>query len=214
MNNLVILYQTEEVSNSISLNNWKKYCDKHKLSLIYLTDTIRDDLKREDQIFYIFDVLKANEIQYNQICLVSDNTLINSNTVNIFELTENKLTFAEWDSDFGYLLTQLEHYQKNFFNNKTVDYSRFFDFGFFIVNKSHEKIFKNICEFLHNKHNFVALNFFFDCEYKKLPYTYNMIDISRKEILDNFMFVKLGNVYNFTGLSNKNSIMSSVSNLL
>lgn len=214
MNNIVILYQSDSSPNEVSLNNWKKYCNKYNLPLVYLTDIINPNIKREDQIFYIFDILKANNIQYDQVCLVSDNTLINSNTTNVFSLTNNKLTFAEWDSDFGYLLNRIEYCQKNIFNNKQVDYSRFFDFGFFIVNKTHENIFKNICDFLNNKHDFVTLNFFFDCEYNKLPYTYNMIDIVRKEALDNLIFIKLGNIYNFNGLDNKLDLMYHVSVLL
>jgi hypothetical protein len=214
MNNLIVLYQSEKNSNPISFDNWKKYCAKHNLQFIYLTDIINPNFTREDQIFYIFDVLKANNIEFDQICLASDNTLINSNTVNVFELTNNKLTFAEWDSDFGYLINQIDYYKKNVFNNKQVDYSRFFDFGFFIINKTHENIFKNICQFLNNKHDYIALNFFFECEYTKLPYSYNMIDLSRKEALDNLIFIKVGNIYNFNGLDNKLSLMYDVSNML
>lgn len=212
MNNIVILYQSGSDQNEISLSNWKKYCDKYNLPLIYITDIVNPTVERYKQIFYIFDILKENQIEFDQICLVSDSTLINLSTPNLFNQTDGKLTFAEWDSDFGYLLTQIENYQKNVFQGKLVDYSRFFDFGFFIVNKTHENIFKTICQNL--QHNFVGLNFFFDCEYKKLPYTYNMIDIQRKEALDNYRFIKLGNVYNFSGLNNKLELMRSTSNLL
>lgn len=206
MNNFVILYQTGEQLNQLSYKSWKKYCDTHNLKLICLTDVINPTFDRINQIFYIFKLLKNSEVEFDNICLISDTTLVNKTTENIFNLSDNKLTFTEWDSDFNYLLTNLELYQLHVFNNKKVDFSRFFDFGVFVVNKSHEKIFDEILKFLENNYDklinnldltFVPQNFFFNCEYNKLPYVYNMIDISRKEIPIDSNLSKFGKIFNF-----------------
>lgn len=205
MNNYLVLYQVQQVINELSLNSWKKYCDKYKINLIYLTDIINPKFNRINQIFYIFEVFKQNNINYDNICLVSDTTLVNKKTKNVFELTNNKLTFAEWDSDFGYLLNNIELYQ-SYFKKENLDFTRFFDLGFFIVQQQHETIFNNILQFLNAnyekiKHQFnttfIPQNFFFDCEYNKLPYTYNMIDMNRKEIAIDSNLSKLGYIYNF-----------------
>lgn len=206
MSNFVILYQTDEQLNQLSYKSWTTYCNIYGLKLICLTDIINPSFDRINQIFYIFKLLKNSEVTFDNICLVSDTTLVNKTTENIFNLTNNKLTFAEWDSDFNYLLTNLELYQSHAFNNKKVDFSRFFDFGMFVVNKSHEEIFDKILEFLENNYSklvnnldltFVPQNFFFDCEYNKLPYVYNMIDINRKEIPIGSNLSKFGKIFNF-----------------
>lgn len=206
MNNFVILYQTGERLNQLSHTSWTNYCNTHNLKLICLTDIVNPMFDRINQIFYIFKLLKNSEVKFDNICLVSDTTLVNKTTENIFDLTNNKLTFAEWDSDFNYLLTNLELYQLHAFNNKKVDFSRFFDLGMFVVNKSHEETFDKILEFLQNNYNklinnldltFVPQNFFFDGEYNKLPYVYNMIDISRKEIPIDSNLPKFGKIFNF-----------------
>lgn len=223
MNNYIVLYQSDANQNDVSVQNWKSYCDKHNIKMIYLSDLIQPRWNRINQIFYVFEIFEVNQIDYDSICLVSDSTLIRSNTPNVFELTDNKLTFAEWDSDFGYLLTNIELYQKHIFNNQNVDFTRFFDLSFFIVNKTHKSIFENILNFFYNNYtelynkldtDFIPQNFFFDCEYKKLPYTYNMIDIPRKEVLDIHRLIKLGYIYNFNGLTNKQDLMKSTSKLL
>lgn len=205
MNNYIVLYQTDNIPNNLALSNWKSYCDKHNINLIYLTDIINPSLDRINQIFYIFKIFKQNDINFDNICLVSDTTLINQKTDNIFKLSNNRLTFAEWDGDFGHLWNNIEVYQQHF-KKESLDYTRFFDLGFFIIQKQHEFIFDKILEFLTVNYQqlksqldttFIPQNFFFDCEYNKLPYTYNMIDMNRKEIVIDKDFAKLGNIFNF-----------------
>lgn len=206
MNNYVILYQTEKELNRHSYMSWKNYCDHHNLKIICLTDIINPKFDRINQIFYIFKLLNNSDITFDNLCIVSDTTLVNKNTENLFDLSNNKLTFAEWDSDFNYLFTNIELYQSYVFNNKKVDFSRFFDFGMFVVNKSHESTFDHILNFLENNYDnlinnldlmFVPQNFFFECEYNKLPYVYNMIDMSRKEIQIDSNLTKFGKIFNF-----------------
>lgn len=215
MNNYIVLYQSDVNRNDISLKSWKQYCNLYNINLFYLTDIINPKLDRINQIFYIFEIFKQNNVDFENICLVSDSTLINKKTKNIFELSNNKLTFAEWDSDFGYLWNNIELYQ-NFFKKENLDFTRFFDLGFFIVQKQHDFIFNNIINFLNLNYEklktqldttFIPQNFFFDCEYNKLPYTYNMIDMVRKEIVFDENIGLLGNVFNFKGISDKEKIM-------
>ena len=205
MNNYIVLYQTDNVPNNLSLANWKSYCAKHNINLIYLTDIINPSFDRINQIFYIFKIFKQNAIDFDNICLVSDSTLINQKTDDLFKLSNNKLTFAEWDSDFGHMWNNIELYQEHF-KKEALDYTRFFDFGFFIVQKQHEFIFDKVLQFLTDNYQtlkvqldttFIPQNFFFDCEYNKLPYTYNMIDMNRKEIPIDSNLSKFGKIFNF-----------------
>lgn len=213
MNNFIILYQSGEEKNELSLNSWKLYAEKINVKLIYLSDIINKNLNRDNQFFYIFSALNENGINYDNLCIVSDNTLINNSTQNVFNLTDGKLTFAEWDSDFGYLWTNIELYNDLFFKKQNIDPFRFFDFSFFIVQKQHEIIFEKIKKFMEKNYenlknkldtSFIPQNFFFDCEYNKLPYVYNMIDMNRKEIVIDKNLNKMGYILNFK--NNKNDM--------
>lgn len=215
MNNLVILYKSDKTPNAISKQNWESYCKLHDIQYVYFDHIINQNISNIDQIFYIYNILEHNNIEYNQLALVSDSTLINLKTPNIFSLTNGKLTFAEWDGDFQYLLSNMEVYNELYFKT-TPDFTRFFDMGFFIVNHDHKDIFSKIISFmdinyktLHTKLDttFIPHNFFFKCEYTKLSYNYNMIDMERKEILQNKYFKELGYIYNFSNISNKFEIM-------
>lgn len=206
MNNLLILYQITENFNQTSKKCWETYCIKNNIKFLYFNDIVNSNLDRTNQIFYFFKILESNNLKFDQICFVSDTTLISKNTPNPFNMTNNKLTFAEWDGDFGYLLNNIEIYKQYYFKDKIVDFNRFFDIGFFIINNSHKEIFNNITSFLEKNYNelknkldtsFIPQNFFFDCEYNKLPYTYNMIDMNRKEIVFDENLIKLGNIFNF-----------------
>ena len=86
MNNYIVLYQTDNIPNNLSLTNWKLYCAKHNINLIYLTDIINPSFDRINQIFYIFKIFKQNAIDFDNICLVSDSTLINQKTDDLFNM--------------------------------------------------------------------------------------------------------------------------------
>jgi len=219
MNNIVVLYQTENVLNKFSFESWSKYCNKHNLKLFEFTYKINEKLDQSNQIFYFYKILEANNLTVDNILFVSDTTLIKTDVDNIFNITKNKLTFAEWDSDFNYLFNNIEIYNKHFFKKENVDFTRFFDLGFFIVNNSHKFIFDNVVSFLENNYQeltnkldttFIPQNFFFECDYNKLPYTYNMIDMMRKEIVFDDSLKKLGNIFNFKNINNKEKIMETV----
>lgn len=218
MNNFVILYQTGNELNQQSYKSWLRYCNIHNLNLICLTDTVNHEFDRINQIFYIFKILKNSDINFNNLCLVSDTTLVNKNTENIFDLSKDTLTFAEWDSNFDYLFTNIELYNQHFFKNKKIDFSRFFDFGLFVVNKSHEHEFDQILSFLEKNYKslynnldltFIPQNFFFEGKYNKLPYVYNMIDMNRKEIVIDSNLPKLGKIFNFGSDLNSLTIASN-----
>lgn len=223
MNNLVVLYQSEEVSNDISFISWKKYCDKHNLKLINFNHVVNSKLDRLNQIFYFYKIIESNNLDVDNVMFVSDTTLVKTETDNLFKNYNKKLTFAEWDSDFGYLFNNIEIYNQIFFKKENIDFTKFFDFGFFITNKTHREIFEKIISFLENNYEqivgkldttFIPQNFFFDCEYNKLSYTYNMIDMYRKEIVIDKNLYKLGNIFNFKNMENKELMMSSIINFL
>ena len=108
------------------------------------------------------------------------------------------------------------------FSNFTFPYWEYIDTGVIIVNETHKKIFSQISEFyMNNKENIKQMlnsfnvgtdnpifNFFIHknkVKLKVLPYEWNMQDMSRKEVIDpNLVFTKIGWIYQFNLLQNKN----------
>lgn len=223
MNNLLVLYQVDSVPNQSSFLSWKKYCEKYNIKLNYFNHIVNNNLDRTNQIFYFYKILENNNLDVDNITFVADTTLVNQNTPNIFSITDSKLTFAEWDSDFAYLFTNLEIYNDFYFKLNNLDFTRFFDLSFFVVNKSHKQIFENILNFFDENYeeikskldtSFIPQNFFFDCEYKKLPYNWNMLDMFRKELTLDTNLKKIGYIFNFKGVPNKEKIMQELVNQL
>ena len=97
MNNFVVLYQSGEQLNQLSYESWKKYCELHNLKLICLTDIVNPIFDRTNQIFYMFKLLKNSAVSFDNVCLVRDTTLVNKNTENIFDLSNNILLLLKSD---------------------------------------------------------------------------------------------------------------------
>ena len=87
----------------------------------------------------IFDLLESNGIEYNQVLSVDADTIIHPDTPNFFEMTDNKFTTVEFDGSWDWVCRSLENYSKYLFENKMVDWWKYFDSGFWIVNKKHKK---------------------------------------------------------------------------
>ena len=59
-----------------SIDSWKKWCDKNDCELFVLNDLVLDNDKMGIcwQRYYLFDILEANDIKYNQILMVENIT--------------------------------------------------------------------------------------------------------------------------------------------
>jgi hypothetical protein len=102
-----------------------------------------------------------------------------------------------------------------------IDWWRYINGGFQIVNNTHRQFFQNIINFYFtNQDNLVKLqdtfhtgtdqtplNFLIqsqNIDLKLLPYEFNMCDLSRKEILgEDLLFTKIGWVYHFNAIPNQ-----------
>ena len=101
-----------------------------------------------------------------------------------------------------------------------MDFWKYIDCGFVIVNKNHRDFFKQVIDFYNqNAENIrsvertwhagtdqTPVNFLIhehNVDFKLLPYEYNMCDLFRKEVLhDDLLFTKLGWIYQYNGIPN------------
>lgn len=206
-------------SASHSLNSWNIWCKKNNHQIFTLDENIYEDSSFDK--FVVFDLLDNENIEYEQILITNTDTIINPNSPNIFDNTDNKLCGVFYNSSYNWLFKSIENYSKYIFNDFKFPYWEYIDTGMVIVNKNHKTLFKNILEFyINNKLNIEKMSNTFNVgtdnpifnflihqnniKPKVLPYEWNMQDMLRKEVIDpNLVFTEIGWIYQFNLLQNK-----------
>jgi hypothetical protein len=214
-----------------SIDSWKRWCDKNDCELFVLTEEVidHDIMGICWQRWYIFDLLESNGIEYDQILSVDADTIVHPDCPNFFEMTDNKFTVVDFDGSWDWVLRSIESYSKYVFEDyKLKDWWKYFDSGFWIVNKSHKSFAKKLTDFYHSNSELLIqmqnkfltgteqtpLNFMLDIEkvdVKHLPYEFNMNDMNRKEVLtEDLLFTKVGWIYQFNCIpNNKNNQLTN-----
>ena len=213
-----------------SVKSWQKWCDKNNAELFVIEDLLlpNEDMAIPWQKFYIFDILEANDIEYDQIMYVDADTIVHPDCPNVFEMTDGKYTFVHNEGSYDWILRSMENYSKYFFDGYMFDWWHYYNAGLEIYNGNHKDFAKKVIEFYNNnKENLMEIertfhggtvqtpvNFLIHLEnidYKLLPYEYNMADMVRKEILrEDLAFTKCGWVYHFSAIpNNKNNVLTN-----
>ena len=202
--------------------SWKRWCEKNDCKLFVLTEELLPHTEMGIcwQRWYIFDLMESNGIEYDQILSIDADTIIHPDAPNFFEMSEDKFTVVSFDGSWDWVCRSLENYSKYIFNGEMIPLHRYFDSGFWIVNKSHKDFAKSMTDFYHERKDQLKwmeetfhtgteqtpLNFMLylnDIDTKFLPYEFNMNDMYRKEILaDDLLFTKIGWVYQYNAIPN------------
>ena len=201
---------------------WQKWCDKNDCELFVLNEEVlpHAQMPVSWQRYYVFDLLEANGIEYDQIMYVDADTIPHPDCPNVFEMSDRKFCFVHNEGSYDWILRSIENYSKYFFDGYMIPWTDYFDSGMLIFNKEHKEFFSEILNFFHdNRTNLLSVekewhagtdqtpvNFLthtLDIDYKKLPYEYNMCDMFRKELLDNDMtLTKMGWIYQYNSIPN------------
>jgi hypothetical protein len=204
------------------INSWKYWCDKNDCDLFVLDESIFDPgyCKPNFYRYWAFDLLDANEIEYDQICLTDADCIIHPDCPNFFELTDRKYTVTNIEGSYDWVCRSIENYGKYIFKD-SFPLHKYFNAGFQVINEIHRPLFNKLHKFYENnreqiiwmQNNFMVgtdqplINFIVnlsDTETKYLHYQYCMADLARKEILDNDMtFTKIfSGIYQFNAIPN------------
>ena len=201
---------------------WQKWCDRNDCELFVLNEEVlpHAEMPVSWQRYYVFDLLEANGIEYDQIMYVDADTIPHPDCPNVFEMSDRKFCFVHNEGSYDWILRSIENYSKYFFDGYMIPWTDYFDSGMLIFNKEHKEFFSEILNFFHdNRTNLLSVekewhagtdqtpvNFLthtLDIDYKKLPYEYNMCDMFRKELLDNDMtLTKMGWIYQYNSIPN------------
>ena len=212
-----------------SVKSWKHWCDKNGCELIEWSELIYpiDYMKVTWQRYYVFDILEANNIDYNQILMVDADTIVHSDCPNFFELTDNKYCGVMNDGDYEWVLRSIREFGDELFNGKRIKPWNYINGGFQIINRTHKDFFKKVTDYYVNNSTKIIdtiaklktatdqtiINFLLienNVDLKILPDCYNLLDLYRKNLLyldksnwwkgDKLHFLEAGWVYHFNAI--------------
>ena len=202
------------------IKSWSNWCKKNNCELFVLDEPIfePDYCKPNFYRYWAFDLLEANGIEYDQICLTDADCIIHPQCPNFFEMTDHKYTVTVTEGSMDWVCRSLENYGKYIFND-TFPLHKYFNAGFQVINKSHKPLIDKFKQFyvdnrdriLWMQSNFGVgtdqplINYIVnlsDVETKYLHYQFCMADLFRKEILDeDLTFTKvLKGIYQFNAI--------------
>ena len=213
---------TRRLPYQYSIKSWEKWCEKNDCELFVLTDLLlpKEQMNICWQRYYLFDILDANNIQYDQILSVDADTIVHPDCPNFFEMTDRKMCGVHNEGSYDWIIRSIENYGKYFFNGHIMDFWKYIDCGFVIINETHRDFFTQVTDFYNENAELLRkvekewhagtdqtpVNFLIEdkgVDFKWLPYEYNMCDMVRKEILgDDMMFTDWGWIYQYNSIPN------------
>jgi len=200
-----------------SVLSWRNWCKANNAELFILDQKLFDIDHMAPQWYktFIFDLLDANEIEYDKVLYVDSDTIVHPNMPNIFDLqSKGEFCAIQNIGSMDWVLRSLENYSKHVFEDFTFPYYEYFNSGVMLFDKTHKPMLKNMQEFYHaNKELLVEIqnklgvgkdqpvfNFFVQKEskLKLLPYEYNMQDLMRFEAIGpDMLHTRHGWIYHF-----------------
>ena len=205
-----------------SIKSWEKWCEKNDCELFVLTDLLlpKENMAICWQRYYLFDILEANEIEYDQILMVDADTIVHPDCPNFFDMTDRKMCGVHNEGSYDWIIRSIENYGKYFFNGHVMDFWKYIDCGFVVVNEIHRDFFKQVTDFYNENAELLRqverewhagtdqtpVNILIhdrNIDFKWLPYEFNMCDMFRKELLtDDLLFTKWGWIYQYNSIPN------------
>lgn len=202
------------------LNTWKYWCDKNNVELFILDTPITDPslMKATWQRWYVLEILKSNDIEYDQVALVDIDTMIKWDAPNFFNETNHEFSACIDNDNVGWVIDSITGYKK-YWPNVNVDWTEYFNCGFVVLNKQHDHICKSIIDFWNsNSNELIELQTTLRKGTDQTPVNYiakentninllnkkwNLTHLHRKEILMNLKFIDAGYIWHFNGFEKK-----------
>lgn len=213
-----------------SISSWKKWASKFDdIRVIEWTEPIVDPsiMKVTLQRYWVFDILKHNDIDFDQVLLVDADTIIHPDCPNFFKETDNKFCGVVNNGCYEWVTRSIRDWGNALFPNvEKVKPWNYINGGFIIVNKQHEELLKNIQTFYTtNLDNIKVLtehikagtdqtiiNYLlkeYNVDVKLMPECYNLQDLFNKHLLyipghswwrDELIYLEAGWIYHFNAI--------------
>jgi uncharacterized protein YlaN (UPF0358 family) len=213
---------TRRLPYKYSIKSWKKWCENNDCELFVLNDLLlpKEEMAICWQRYYLFNILDANEIDYDQILMVDVDTIVHPECPNFFEMTDRKMCGVHNEGSYDWIIRSIENYGKYFFKGHVLDFWKYIDCGFVIVNETHRNFYMQVVDFYNENAELLQeveskwhagtdqtpVNFLIEkhcVDFKWLPYEFNMCDMTRKELFtDDLLFTKWGWIYQYNSIPN------------
>ena len=204
-----------------SLKTWKWWCEKNNAQLVLLEEPLCDtELMRPTwQRWYVYDILEANNIDYNQVALIDIDTMVHWDCPDIFKLSDGKYTAVKDDLSIEWVYNSLVGYKK-FFPNTELDWTDYVNNGVLVLPKKNGKEFckkvtkfygENTDELRNMQHhtlkkgtdqtpvNYLAKQFFGD-DINYLTKKFNMTHMYKTNAAIDWIFTKCSYIWHYNGL--------------
>ena len=135
-----------------SIKSWEKWCKENDCELFILDELLYpvSDMKITWQRWYIFDILKANDIELTddqQIALVDADMVIHPDCPNFFEHTDMKWSGVLNNGSYEWVVRSINGYADLMFDGKRINPWEYINNGLVIFNNKHKEFIKSITDF-------------------------------------------------------------------
>ena len=190
-------------SYDYSVKSWQHFCDKNDCKLIVWEDLLYpiDYMKITFQRYYTFDILEANNIEYDQILMTDADTIIHPDCPNFFEETNNKYCGVMNNGCYEWVCRSIKDFKHLMFQDQPIVRPwEYINGGFQIFNKKHKEFFEYVKQFYSTNRELIInsieksrtatdqtiINYLLkkqNIDLKILPSCYNLQDPFRKSLL-------------------------------
>ena len=211
-----------------SINSWKNWAKKHNNEVFVLTERVYPEeyMKANWHKSYALTLLEANNIDYDQVCIVDADTIVHPDCPDFFKESEGKFCAVMNDGCYEWVTRSIEKYGEYLWPDITIKTWEYFNSGFIVVGKKHKEFFDKVHKYyednvdkikyaqntFHVGNDQTPLNYLvrhFNIDLKIFTNCYNLQDIFRKNLLhfpnhswfsDELHFLKAGWVYHFNAI--------------
>jgi len=185
-----------------SIKSWKYWCNKNDCELLVWDELLFpiEHMKITWQRYYMFDILRSNDIEYNQVLMVDADTIVHPDCPNFFKETENKYCGVKVDGCYEWVVRSIKGFGDELFNGNRIKPWNYINGGFQIVNKSHRNFFESMKKYYSENSEKITItidklkcgtdqtivNYMLHKEkidIKLLPTCYNLQDMFKKSLL-------------------------------
>ena len=186
-----------------SVDSWSRWCKKNDCELLVWEDLLYpvDYMKITWQRYYLFDILEANNIEYDQILMVDADTIVHPDCPNFFDETDKKYCGVKVDGCYEWVNRSIKGFGDELFNGDRIKPWNYINGGFQIVNKNH-------------RHFFEAMKTYYNENSQKIIDTIAKLKCGTDQTIVNYMLHKekvdvriLPSCYNLQDLFRKNLLV-------
>jgi hypothetical protein len=204
------------------IKSWQVWCKKHNVELFVLSDELRDKtlMKPTWQRWHVFEILEANNIEYNQVALVDVDTMIHPKAPNFFEETNGEYSGVQDDLMVEWVYNSIRGYQ-DLFPEVKFDWTTYMNNGFIVMSPKHKALCKSITDFYYKNENELRnrqhntlrkgsdqtpVNYLVRREgypITHLSKKWNFTHMHIRGVFQNFLFLECAWIYHFNGFEKK-----------